>query len=348
SFLMRRGFGRRLGMKLSLSHKSALERLLSRLSRSQKILVVGDVGLDRYTVGAVDRISPEAPVPIVRVESEVLKLGLAANVADNICALSSEPWLVGVVGVDRVASDFRKVLRKQKITDRHLITDAKRRTVLKERIVSDRQQLLRVDYEDSGQVSSQVSKELAARFASLVAKVDVVVLEDYAKGMLDPSVTKRIFSLARKYNKKVLVDPNARSPLRLYEGASLLTPNTKEAEALSECRITDVESLQMAGERILRKTGAAQLIITRGKEGMAIFEKGRRAMSMIPTYAREVYDVSGAGDTVISVLALCIGVGASLEDAARLANIAAAIEVSKRGTATVSLAEIREALASWA
>jgi len=335
-------------MKLSLSQKSALDVLLHRLSKPQKVLVVGDVGLDRYTVGSVDRISPEAPVPIVRVESEFLKLGLAANVADNIRALSSEAWLLGVVGKDRVADDFRKILRKQKIADRHLVVDPHRRTVLKERIVSERQQMLRVDYEDQTQVSSSVSKALASRFESLVAKADMVVLEDYAKGMLEPGMVKKIFSLAKRHRKKVLVDPNARSSLRLYEGASLLTPNTKEAEALSGVRISDDESLQRAGDLILRKTGAPQLIVTRGKEGMAIFEKGRRGMNLIPTYAREVYDVSGAGDTVISVLALAMGVGGSIEDAARLANLAAAIEVSKRGTATVSLVEIRQALASWA
>jgi len=335
-------------MKLTLEHKSVLELMLERLKRPQKVLVVGDVGLDRYTVGAVDRISPEAPVPIVRVESEFLKLGLAANVADNVRALGSDPWLVGVVGSDRVAHDFRDVLRSEKISDSHLIVDSKRRTVLKERIVSERQQLLRVDYEDQGVVSDAASDRLARKLEKLVPRADIIILEDYCKGMLQPSVVKELFSLARQHRKRVLVDPNAKSAAALYDGASLLTPNTKEAEALSGVRIVDDASLARAGAAILKKTRAPHLIITRGKDGMAIFEKGRRGVRHIPTYAREVYDVSGAGDTVISVLALALGTGAAMDDAARLANLAAAIEVGKRGTATVSIAEIREALAQWA
>jgi rfaE bifunctional protein kinase chain/domain len=335
-------------MKLSIEHKSVLEQLLARLKRPQKVLVVGDVGLDRYTVGAVDRISPEAPVPIVRVENEFLKLGLAANVADNIRALGSEPWLVGVVGADRVAQDFRKVLRSTKVSDSHLIIDSKRRTVLKERIVSERQQLLRVDYEDQGVITDAASARLAKKLGQLVPRADIIILEDYCKGMLERSVVKHLFSLGKKHGKLVLVDPNSKSTSALYEGASLLTPNTKEAEALAGIRIVDEASLAQAGAAIMKKTRAPRLIITRGKDGMAIFEKGRRGVQLIPTYAREVYDVSGAGDTVISVLALALGLGAAFDDAARLANLAAAIEVGKRGTATVSVAEVREALATWA
>ncbi len=335
-------------MKLSVAQKSVLELVLARLKRSQRVLVVGDVGLDRYTVGAVDRISPEAPVPIVRVESEFLKLGLAANVADNLRALGSEPWLVGVVGGDRVAGDFRRVLKAEAISDRHLVVDSKRRTVLKERIVSERQQLLRVDYEDSGAVSDGASRRLIQKLDRLVPRADIVILEDYCKGMLRPEVVKHLFALARREKKPVLVDPNAKSLPSLYDGASLLTPNTKEAEALSGISIVDEASLLKAGAAILKKTRASRLIITRGKDGMAIFERGRRGVQVIPTYAREVYDVSGAGDTVISVLALAIGAGAAIEDAARLANLAAAIEVGKRGTATVSLSELSEALQGWA
>ena len=335
-------------MKLSVSQKTVLQFLLANLDRPQKVLVVGDVGLDRYTVGSVDRISPEAPVPIVRVESEFLKLGLAANVADNLRALGSEPWLVGVVGDDRVAQDFRRVLKAERIGDGHLVVDAKRRTVLKERIVSERQQLLRVDYEDAGSISDAASRRLVAKLDRLVARADILILEDYCKGMLQPATVRHLFALARRHRKLVLVDPNAQSPAALYEGAGLLTPNTKEAEALAGMRITDEDSLARAGVAILKKTKAPRLIITRGRDGMAIFEKGRRGFQSIPTYAREVYDVSGAGDTVISVLALALGAGAAIDDAARLANLAAAIEVGKRGTATVSLAEIREALASWA
>lgn len=335
-------------MKLTPNQKSRLQALVQSLGKPQQILVIGDVGLDRYTMGSVDRISPEAPVPIVRVEQEVHKLGLAANVADNLQALGSEPWLVGMIGKDRVAEDFKKVLKKSRISDQHLVVDPSRRTVLKERIVSDRQQLLRVDYEDLGSASAAASKQLLARVTKLVAKARVVILEDYAKGLLSPQAAKAIIAAAQKSKKHVLVDPNSKSNPALYLGATLLTPNTKEAEALAGIKITDALSLKKAGASILKKTGAPALIITRGKDGMAIFERGHSDPQLIPTYAREVYDVSGAGDTVISVLALALGVGASLEDAARLANLAAAIEVGKRGTATVSRDELMTALASWA
>jgi D-beta-D-heptose 7-phosphate kinase/D-beta-D-heptose 1-phosphate adenosyltransferase len=309
---------------------------------------MGDVGIDRYTVGTVDRISPEAPVPIVRVESEFLKLGLAANVADNVRALGSEPLLLGVVGADRAADDFRRLLEDNRISDRHLVVDRTRRTVLKERIVSERQQLLRVDYEDSGSVSRTAVESVRRRALRLVASSEVVILEDYCKGLLDRALAREVFSAARKLGRPVLVDPNSKSGVELYEGASLLTPNTKEAEALSEMKIVDAASLQAAGACILKKTRAERLIITRGKDGMAIFEKGVRGVRLIPTYAREVYDVSGAGDTVIATLAVALASGAGLDAAARLANLAAAIEVGKRGTATVTLQEIREALDSWA
>jgi rfaE bifunctional protein kinase chain/domain len=335
-------------MKLTPAQKARLQALVQSLGKPQQILVIGDVGLDRYTVGSVDRISPEAPVPIVRVEQEIHKLGLAANVADNLQALGSEPWLVGLIGRDRVADDFKKVLKKSKISDSHLVVDPARRTVLKERIVSDRQQLLRVDYEDLGAATPAASKQLLARIKKLVSKAGVVILEDYAKGLLSPQTAREILAAARKAKKQVLVDPNSKTNPSLYQGATLLTPNTKEAEALAGIRITDPATLKQAGASILKKTGAPALIITRGKDGMAIFEKGRSEPQVIPTYAREVYDVSGAGDTVISVLALALGVGASLEDAARLANLAAAIEVGKRGTATVSRDELMTALASWA
>jgi rfaE bifunctional protein kinase chain/domain len=345
-------------MKLTLTQKSRLQAILKNLHRQaverpQKVLVVGDVGLDRYTVGAVDRISPEAPVPIVRVEQELHKLGLAANVADNLRALGGEPLLLGVVGRDRVADDFKKVLKESKISDSHLVVDSTRRTVLKERIVSDRQQLLRVDYEDLGALSGALSKRLEQKACALVSRCDVVILEDYAKGMVSQSFSRALFKAARKEKKRVLVDPNSKSALSLYVGATLLTPNTKEAEALSGIKITDGPSLAAAGRKILDSTGAPSLIITRGKDGMAVFEskkeiKKAQTPQLIETYAREVYDVSGAGDTVISVLGLALGAGGTLEDAARLASLAAAIEVGKRGTATVSLSELESALSSWA
>jgi rfaE bifunctional protein kinase chain/domain len=324
-------------------NKALLKKILRDCQR-KRILVIGDVGVDRYTSGTVERISPEAPVPIVLVESETLKLGLAANVADNVKALGSEPLLVGVVGRDRSAQDFKDLLRRSSIQPAHLVVDSDRRTVLKERIVSERQQLLRVDYESGHRIGKQTEAQVLKRIRSLLRRVDGVILEDYAKGMLSESLSRAIFSLARKSGKIVAVDPNAKTPLRYYRGATILTPNTKEAEKLSGIAIQDEASLLKAGRMILKTTSARFVVITRGKEGMAIFNSKDPVVHLIPTYAREVYDVSGAGDTVISVLTLALAAGASIENAAILGNLAAGVEVAKRGTATVSPEEIQAAL----
>lgn len=313
--------------------------------RGKRILVIGDVGVDRYTIGSVERISPEAPVPIVRVEEEKLKLGLAANVADNIQALGGVPLLTGLVGKDRCAEDFRRLLSESGIQARHVIADRGTRTVLKERIVSDRQQLLRVDYESSVAVSREAEQALMAKARELIDRCDAVIVEDYAKGLLNPRLVETVFKTAARKRKPVAVDPNAKSPMSLYRGATILTPNTREAEALAGMRITDRKSLLEVGRKILRATGARHVVVTRGREGMAVFSSGDRQVHLIPTYAREVYDVSGAGDTVIAVLTLAIAAGATIEEAAVLGNLAAGVEVGKRGTATVSPEEVRAAMA---
>jgi len=310
----------------------------------KRILVIGDVGVDRYIIGSVERISPEAPVPIVTVKEEKLKLGLAANVADNIQALTGVPWLTGIIGSDRAGEDFRDLLRESRISCSHLITDKNRRTVLKERVVSERQQLLRVDYEHSHAINPEVERKLLDKIRKLISRCDAVILEDYAKGLLSRSSAQAIFSMAKKAGKIIAVDPNSKTPAELYLGASVLTPNTKEAERLAGFEIKDEVSLIAAGREILQKTRAAHVVITRGKDGMAIFSGRVRSASLIPTYAREVYDVSGAGDTVIAVMSLALASGATIEEASILGNLAAGVEVAKRGTATVSPDEIRMAM----
>ena len=329
--------------RVSKWNPDRLRVLLDSFQR-KKILVLGDIGLDRYTIGSVERISQEAPVPIVWVQQELFKLGLAANVADNIQALQGEALLIGVVGDDRTAEDFRDLLKKSHISDRNLVVDSSRRTVMKERIVSDRQQLLRVDYESPHRISPAIEKTLLREFSKQLRFVDVVVLEDYAKGMLSQSLIAEVFRLCVKAKKRIAVDPNSKTPLSWYQGAWLLTPNTREAQDMSGIRIFNEETLFEAASLILKKTGAEFLIITRGKEGMAIFSRGSRDVHLIPTYAQEVFDVSGAGDTVIAVLALAMAAGATLEEAAVLGNLAAGVEVGKRGTATVTSDEILNAM----
>ena len=320
-------------------------RLLSLLKGGKRrVLVIGDVGVDRYTRGQVERISPEAPVPIVWVQDEVHKLGLAANVADNIRALGGEPWLVGVVGADRNAKDFKALLRAGRISSSYLVGDETRRTVLKERVVSDRQQLLRIDYETPHEVDSTVEAKVIAQVRKLMPRCDAVILEDYAKGMITSGLADQIFALAKKHKKIVAVDPNTKTPVKRYRGAWVLTPNTREAEAMTGISIRDDHSLLKAGQALIAETSAKHVVITRGKEGMALFTRGSQIVRMIPTYAREVYDVSGAGDTVISVLAMAVAGGGTIEEATVLGNLAAGVEVGKRGTATVSYAEIESVL----
>lgn len=320
-----------------------LEELLIRI-RKMRVLVVGDVGIDRYTTGLVERVSPEAPVPIVLVTSEVHKMGLAANVTDNVHALGAKSDLVGVIGKDRFAGDFKELLKTVHASTRGLVEDATRRTIVKERIVSDRQQVVRVDYETLEPVSAKVEKEILKRVQTLLKQSDVLILQDYAKGMLSEALVKKIFSSARKAKVPVAVDPNAKSLLSLYVGATFLTPNAREAEKLSGIDIRDPKSLKRVGEKILKITKAKHVVITLGKDGMAVFNRGKKQVEMIPTFAREVYDVSGAGDTVISIMALAYAAEGTIEESAILGNLGAGVVVGKRGTATVNPEEILTSL----
>jgi D-beta-D-heptose 7-phosphate kinase/D-beta-D-heptose 1-phosphate adenosyltransferase len=317
-----------------------LETLLDAIG-GQQILVLGDLGVDRYTQGAVDRISPEAPVPILRVLKQELKLGLAANVADNVRALGGVPVLVGVVGRDRAAEDFRALLKRARVHDQGLIVDASRATVLKDRMVSERQQMLRVDYEDTQELSQKTLERVLARFKQVLPACGSVVVEDYAKGLLQPALLKGVYAAIASAKKIDVTDPNSKTDLQRYRGARLFKPNRKEAEILSGVKISDERSLSDAARVLFQKTKAQEVLITLGRDGMALFSRGKSKAELIPTLAREVFDVSGAGDTVTAVLALGVAAGASVSESAQLANIAAGIEVGKFGTATVSPDELR-------
>ena len=321
------------------------DQLLKILSgfKKKKIAVLGDVGIDRYTMGTVERISPEAPVPIVSVQREYLKLGLASNVADNVVALGGLPILSGVVGKDRDANDLSKMLEDRKIPTTGLVADPSRRTILKERIMGENQQMLRVDYEDTHILSLVVQKKIQASVLKAIKGADALIIEDYAKGLLQEKTIALAIKAANVKKIPVLIDPHLKTPVSWYSHATLLTPNKKEAEFLAGEKITDDRSLISVGKKIMKKSRSESLVITLGKDGMAIFKNSSSLPTVIPTFAQEVYDVSGAGDTVISVLALVLATGASLEDAAYISNLAAGVEVSKRGTATVSQQEIVQA-----
>ncbi len=323
--------------------KPKLSDFLSRFQK-QSILILGDLGVDRYTQGDVERISPEAPVPIVKVQSERLKLGLAANVADNISDLGGQCQVVGIVGEDRSHEDFRTLMEKKKLSTAGLIQDPSRRTVVKERIVSVNQQLLRIDYETDQPLSEAIERSIIDKVETLLPTVGALIIEDYAKGLVTERIAQSAIEIARANKKLILVDPNAQSEMSLYHHAGVLTPNLKEAEMLGRKKITDSFKLYEVGQDLLENADAQTVIITLGKDGMALFEREREKAIWMPTVAKDVFDVSGAGDTVIATLTLALLSGASPCEAAILANCAGGLVVAKPGTATTSITEIQESL----
>ena len=304
--------------------------------------MVGDVGIDRYTIGTATRLSPEAPVPVVAVSSQTDKLGLAANVADNVNAFGAKAHLASVVGVDRRFEEMLNLLKKSAISSDKLVQHPSRCTSLKERVVAQNQQVVRIDHEITEPLNKEVEELFLQKMLPLVSKFDAVILEDYGKGLLTDRVARELIEAAKKANKLIMVDPTTvvRTP-EIYRGVSVFKPNIVEAERLSRIEIRNEASLQKVGEFFLKELDTPIVIITQGKEGMTLFTRTGAPMKM-PSFAKTVLDVSGAGDTVVSMLTLAMASGATLWEAALLANYAAAVEVSKRGTATVTMAELEE------
>jgi D-glycero-beta-D-manno-heptose-7-phosphate kinase len=310
--------------------------LVARLPRIH-VLVVGDVMLDRFIVGRVSRISPEAPVPIVQFQSEHVQLGGAANVAHNLAALGARVSLVGVAGADEAAARLRAALRSAHITDEGLVEDPGRPTVEKVRIVTDRnQQVARVDYERDVDVGDAIEAELRTRIARLGTDASVLLVSDYLKGTVTRAVMRSVLAL-KGANVPLLVDPKI-PHLDCYGGASLVTPNHHEAERATNRRIRTDEEARAAALEFRRRAGCDAALITRGELGMWL--SSDTTEGAIPAVAREVSDVTGAGDTVVATIALALGAGATLVEAAALANHAAGVVVGKFGPATVSPDEL--------
>jgi D-beta-D-heptose 7-phosphate kinase/D-beta-D-heptose 1-phosphate adenosyltransferase len=303
-----------------------------------RILVVGDVMLDRFIYGSVERISPEAPIPIVNVERSLDVPGGAANVARNIAALGARATLLGVIGADGAAEDLKVQFTATPSIEACLIVDASRPTSVKTRYVADGQQVMRADRESSDPIGEAVARQLLARYHALLAEVDVVVLSDYAKGVLSYEVTRATIEAARARGKRVLVDPKSKD-FGKYRGASMLTPNRLELQAAVSLPCVTDEQVAQAARQLIDQGICDTVVATRGKDGMSIVE-GRAEVVHLPTEARQVFDVSGAGDTVVAAISLGLAAGGSVVDAATLANVAAGIVVGKRGTATVTPGEL--------
>lgn len=304
----------------------------------KRVLVVGDLVLDRYIWGKVERISPEAPVPIVDVTHDSYMLGGACNVASNISSLGGMVTVAGVVGEDRSAEVLKALLGKNGI-DCRLFED-KRPTTVKTRVIAHNQQVVRFDREDKSKISGKTLKSLLSFIREAVAEHAAIIISDYKKGVVSSALIKEILLTAKK-KKFVAVDPKV-GHFHLYKGVSLITPNKSEAAQGAGVEITDRKSLYKAGRALMKKLGLQAVLITLGNQGMCLFEKG--GVTEIPTFAKKVYDVSGAGDTVIAVFSLAHASGASLRESAVLANHAAGIVVGEVGTATVTQDELKKAL----
>ena len=313
------------------------ERIIKKFS-GVRILVVGDIMLDRFIWGDVSRISPEAPVPVVVVDKETFLLGGAANVVNNIYSLGGKASLCGVIGDDEMGQKVIQRLSEMGIERSGISIEPGRQTTVKTRIIAHHQQLVRIDRETTQHPKVSTLRSLSEYLKRNIKSFDGVILSDYGKGLLTRGLVQDVIRKARQTGKFVMVDPKIKN-FFFYRGATVVTPNTGEASSASRISITDEASLNRAGRNLLKRLRCDALVITRGEDGMAIFEPHQKPF-LVPTEAREVYDVTGAGDTVIGTMALALGAGASIRRAAELANHAAGIVVGKVGTATVDQEEL--------
>lgn len=315
-----------------------MAELFKRFQKTQ-ILVVGDLILDEFIWGTVERISPEAPVPVVWVDRESAMPGGAANVAGNIRALGGEVRLVGIVGRDPEGERLLKELEAKGISIEEVVRDADRPTTTKTRVIAHHQQVVRIDREKTHPVAGSVLERTLKTLQAALPRVDGVVIEDYGKGLISPQLLKPVVGLAKRFKKVIAVDPKEEH-FSYYRGVTALTPNKKEASLAAKLPITDQASLWEAGKRIVKRLKPEALLITLGEEGMCLFDAQGDRPIRIPTVAREVFDVSGAGDTVIAAFTLARAAGASFLEAAGIANAAAGVVVGKVGVATCSLEEL--------
>ncbi len=324
------------------NEKKYFNELIDRFKKA-RILVLGDFILDQFVWGSVERISPEAPIPVVNVKRQSYMPGGSLNVAKNIYDLKGTVYPCGVLGRDIEGRMLVKAIRSEGIETGGIVYDSSRPTSLKTRVIAHSQQVVRFDREDASDVAPDAIKKIMKFVRQRIQSSDVVILEDYGKGLIQPALLKEVVKLARRFKKPVLVDPKEKN-FSYYSGVTLVTPNRKEAYAAFQTTTSKKPgSLEEVGKGLLKKWKCGAVLVTLGEDGMALFEKSGK-LTKIPTAAQEVYDVSGAGDTVISVLALAIAAGASFQQAAFIANLAAGVVVGKLGTATVSPEELREAL----
>ena len=324
-------------MRTLHKHDGRLLEIIEKF-KEKKVLVVGDVILDRYMFGDVARISPEAPIPIVTINHEKYVPGGASNTANNITALGGNVFVVGTTGNDEMRERLISVLEMNNINTKGLFVDNSRPTIIKARVVAQNQQLLRIDHEKTHFISADIENQIIEFIKKNINLFEVIVVSDYGKGVITKNLARQIIILAHQTGKRVIVDPKQKDT-DFYRGAYLVTPNLKEASETAKFEAKVEEDIAFIGKKLMIDFGA-NILITRGKEGMTLCQENE--IVHIPTKAREVYDVSGAGDTVVGTIALALAAGAELVDAVVLANYAAGIVVSKFGTATTNAEELKQ------
>jgi len=307
-----------------------------------KVVVIGDIMIDHFIWGSVNRISPEAPVPVVRVTRESFHLGGAANVVHNIHTLGGKVYLAGIIGDDEMGKKIINGLRSLKINTQGVILVPGRPTTVKTRIIAHNQQVVRFDREETSSLNSEVQKQIISFCKKVFSEIQAVILSDYDKGLLSSELVEEIIFLGKKNKKIIIVDPKVEN-INNYKEVTIITPNQKEASEATGIKILTDDDASRAAILLQKKVNCESVLITRGEQGMTLLEKDG-SLAHIPTLATEVYDVTGAGDTVVSVLALALANGALPRVAALIANYAAGIVIKKIGTASAEKEELKKAI----
>ena len=319
-----------------------LQQVIHRFQQAA-LLVIGDVMIDEYIWGKVSRISPEAPVPVIDVASQSQRLGGAANVIHNIVSLGGKAYLGSMTGDDATGETLRKMLADIGVPTEHLLIDPARPTTIKTRIIAHHQQVARLDREVRSDTTPEQTAQMIATVKALLPHIHGIVLEDYGKGVVTGELVQEVVALARKHGKVVSVDPKTHHFDR-YAGVTVMTPNHHEAGGAAQITIDSHAKLLEAGKRLLERLQCEFVLITRGEDGMSLFDRDRQIVTHVPAVAQEVFDVTGAGDTVIAALTLGLAAGADPVDAVLLSNAAAGVVVGKVGTATVNQDELQNEL----
>lgn len=318
---------------IKISEKRLKE--LKKNFKGKRIAIVGDMMLDIYYWGDVKRISPEAPVPVLEVEDEIFRFGGAANCALNISKLGGKPEPIGIIGYDNFGTVFNALLSEANISHHGIFEDDKRPTTAKTRVIADSQHIVRIDKESKASISESMQKKIYDYLKSIIKSVDGIILQDYNKGVLTDSLIKQIIDLANKNKILITVDPKFNNFFS-YKNVTVFKPNRKEAEDILGMKIKTDTDITYAGNELLKRLNAKNILLTLGEGGIAVFEKGKPEKRM-PTKARKVADVSGAGDTVISTLTMALAAGANIIEASYLANYAGGIVCEEVGIVPIEI-----------